>query len=379
MVEDHIGSLGVSRRVVVPVRDGDRVVALVSVGIRRSAVGRQVREQVPALLLAGLAAALLSGAGTALVARRVRRQTHGLGEQQLQGMYRYYDAVLHAVTEGLLLTDPDGRLRLANREAVRLLVLPEDAVGRPVAALGLPGSLVAALTDEQPHEDELHLTVDRVLVLNKAPARWRGRALGFVTTLRDRTDLEELTGELDSARGLTEALHAQAHESANRLHTVVSLIELGHADRALAFATEELDASQRLTDRVVASVEEPALAALLLGKASEAGERGIDFQVAEEAHWPDGAVPARELVTIAGNLVDNALDAVAGVTGPRVSTPAWRTGMPSSRSRTKRSPRRRTRHTWSACPASPSRRPWAAAGPPCACSGSTRSTSCSST
>jgi sensor histidine kinase regulating citrate/malate metabolism len=232
-------------------------------------------------------------------------------------MYEYYDAVLHAVTEGLLLTDLEGRLRLANDEAVRLLGLRDDAQGRPVADLGLAEPLAAALTDPDPREDELHVTDARVLVLNKAPAVRDGHRLGFVVTLRDRTDLEDLTGELDSARGLTEALRSQAHESANRLHTVVSLIELGHADRALAFATDELAASQVLTDRVVASVEEPALAALLLGKAAQAAERGIDFEVGESAQWPEGAAPARDVVTIVGNLVDNALDAVATQVGDR--------------------------------------------------------------
>lgn len=317
VVEDYTGTLGPSRRVVVPVRDGGRVVALVSVGIRKTAVAERLSGQLPGLLLAGLAAALLSGLGTALVARRIRRQTHGLGEQQLQEMYEYYDAVLHAVTEGLLLTDLEGRLRLANDEAFRLLGLPENAQGRPVADLGMAEPLVAALTDADPREDELHVTDARVLVLNKAPAVRHGRRLGFVVTLRDRTDLEDLTGELDSARGLTEALRSQAHESANRLHTVVSLIELGHADRALAFATDELAASQVLTDRVVASVQEPALTALLLGKAAQAGERGIDFEVGEGARWPEGVAPARDVVTIVGNLVDNALDAVATAPGAR--------------------------------------------------------------
>lgn len=317
VVEDYTGTLGPSRRVVVPVRDGGRVVALVSVGIRKTAVAERLSGQLPGLLLAGLAAALLSGLGTALVARRIRRQTHGLGEQQLQEMYEYYDAVLHAVTEGLLLTDLEGRLRLANDEAFRLLGLPENAQGRPVADLGMAEPLVAALTDADPREDELHVTDARVLVLNKAPAVRHGRRLGFVVTLRDRTDLEDLTGELDSARGLTEALRSQAHESANRLHTVVSLIELGHADRALEFATDELAASQVLTDRVVASVQEPALTALLLGKAAQAGERGIDFEVGDGARWPEGVAPAREVVTIVGNLVDNALDAAATAKGAR--------------------------------------------------------------
>jgi sensor histidine kinase regulating citrate/malate metabolism len=312
VVEDYTGTLGPSSRVVVPVKDGDRVVALVSVGIRKSAVGERVRAQLPGILLAGLVAALLSGVGTALVARRIRRQTHGLGERQLREMYEYYDAVLHAVTEGLVITDLDGTVRLANDEAARLLSLPPDAVGREVGDLGLAPSLTAALTDDATHTDELHVTEARVLVLNRGPATWRGRRLGHVATFRDRTDLEALTGELDSARGLTEALRSQAHESANRLHTIVSLIELGHTDQALEFATEELAVSQRLTDRVVGSVEEPALTALLLGKAAEANERGIAFEIEPGAHWPRDVAPTRDVVTIVGNLLDNALDAVAG-------------------------------------------------------------------
>ncbi len=314
--EDYTGTLGPSARVVVPVRSGSgpgsKVVALVSVGIRKSATGEQVRAQLPGILLAGLLAALLSGLGMALVSRRIRRQTHGLGEQQLREMYEYYDAVLHAVSEGLVITDLDGTLRLANDEAVRLLGLPADAVGRRVADLDLAPALVAALTDDAVHEDELHVTAARVLVLNRAPARWRGRLLGHVATLRDRTDLEALTGELDSARGLTEALRSQAHESANRLHTIVSLIELGHTDRALAFATEELQVSQILTDKVVGAVDEPALTALLLGKAAEAHERGIVFDIEPGARFPRDVAPTRDVVTIVGNLIDNALDAVSG-------------------------------------------------------------------
>ncbi|KRF25443.1 histidine kinase [Phycicoccus sp. Soil803] len=318
VVEDYTGTLGASRRVVVPVTDESQsVVGLVAVGIRKSAVSERLRSQLPALLLAGLAAALLSGLGTALVSRRIRRQTHGLGERQLREMVEYYDAVLHAVTEGLLLTDLDGRLRLANDEAVRLLGLPDDARGRPVAELGLSAPLVAALTDGSPREDELHVTSARVLVLNKARAQWDGRPLGFVATVRDRTDLEHLTGELDSARGLTEALRSQAHESSNRLHAIVSLIELGHPERALAFATDELQVSQRLTDSVVGSVGEPALTALLLGKAAQAAERGIDFRIAEDATWPQDTTPVRDVVTIVGNLIDNAFDAVTPESGER--------------------------------------------------------------
>ncbi|WP_235498826.1 sensor histidine kinase [Knoellia sp. Soil729] len=313
VVEDYTGTLGPSRRVVVPVEsDTGSVVGLVAVGITRTALSRAVSNQLPVLLAAGAAAALLSGLGAALVARRTRRQTLGLGERQLREMYEYYDAVLHAVTEGLILVDQEGRLQLANDEAIRLLGLPDDATGRPLAELGLSPSLTTALSDGAHREDELRLTEDRILVLSTAPATWEGRRLGTVATLRDRTDLEHLTGELDSARGVTEALRSQAHESANRIHTIVSLIELGHTERALEFATDELAVTQRLADQVVGAGTEPVLAALLVGKSAQASERGIDLRISGDADWPPGAVPVRDIVTIVGNLIDNAFDAVTG-------------------------------------------------------------------
>ncbi len=317
VVENYAGTLGPSSRAVVPVlRGGDRsqrVIALVSVGIALSAVSNQVAAQVPGLVVAALVAALIVGVGTWLVARHVRRETRGMNTADLRQMYEYYDAVLHAVREGLMLIDRDGRVALINDEGRRLLGLPEDVGGRLVTDLPLAPDLVAALAGGQPRTDELHVTDARVVVLNQARAIWQGRDLGTVATLRDRTDLEALTGELDSARGLADALHSQAHESANRLHTIVSLIELGRTDEALRFATEELTSSQKLTDAFVAAVAEPALTALLLGKVAQAGERGIDFDIDETTQLPEGAAPSRDLVTIVGNLLDNALDAVAGM------------------------------------------------------------------
>jgi sensor histidine kinase regulating citrate/malate metabolism len=129
-----------------------------------------------------------------------------------------------------------------------------------------------------------------------------------------------VTGELDAVRGLTDSLRSQTHEAANRLHTVVSLIEMGRPEDAVEFATTELEVAQRLTDRVVGAVGDPVVAALLLGKSAEAAERGVDLTVTGELPaQPSGArVPAGDLVTVLGNLVDNALDAVGGSSWRRV-------------------------------------------------------------
>ncbi len=288
VVEDYTGTLGPSRRAVVPVRADGRVVGLVAVGIGKEAVNARLAADLPPLLVAGLVAGALAAVGTTLIARRVRRQTRGLRAAELQAMHDHHDAVLHSVTEGLVLVDPEGRVRLANDEARRLLGLADDPAGRPVDDLGLAAPLVAAMTDPDVREDDLHVTAGRVLVLNKARAHRGGDDLGAVVTIRDRTDLEELTGELGAARGLAEALRSQAHEQGNRMHTMVSLIELGHPARAVEFATGELERAQRLTDVVVSGVEDPTLSALLLGKAAEAHERGVDLVVDPALRWPAG-------------------------------------------------------------------------------------------
>ncbi len=150
-----------------------------------------------------------------------------------------------------------------------------------------------------------------MLLISSAPAYWEGDEVGAVVTLRDRTELQAVTGELDVVRGLTESLRAQNHEAANRLHTVVSLIEMGRSEQAVDFATEELRVAQELADQVVGAVQEPVLAALLLGKTAEAAERGIDLVVDGEVVAEELTVRPRELVTVLGNLVDNAMDAVA--------------------------------------------------------------------
>ena len=315
--QESVGTLGPSVRAVVPVTDGDEVVALVAVGIKVDRIDRQLLGDLPGIALAAGATLLAGLLGAWLIAQRLRRQTHGLGEREITRMYEYYRAVLGAVREGLLLVDDDLHVQLVNEEAVRLLALPDDVEGRSLADLGLPPGLVAAVERRTALADQTYVLGQQVLVFSSAPAYWREAEVGAVVTVRDRTELQAVTGELDLVRGLTESLRAQNHEAANRLHTIVSLVEMGRTDQAVAFATAELEVAQGLADVVVSAVEEPVLAALLLGKTAQAAERGIELEIV-------GGLPAelpigpRDLVTLVGNLLDNAFDAVALT---RASTP----------------------------------------------------------
>ncbi|MEU0742405.1 sensor histidine kinase [Streptomyces sp. NPDC006134] len=324
--ETYTGTLGPSVRAVTPVRDGGRVVGLVSAGIKVEEISKRVRDQLTALLGVAAGVLALGAVGTYVVNARLRRHTHGMNATELSRMHDYHQAALHAVREGLLMLDGRYRVALINDGGRELLGLTGEVVGRPVADLGLPARLTGALLSSEPRVDEVHLTADRVVAVNTSPVSG-GERRGTIVTLRDVTELQSLMGELDSERGFTQALRAQAHEAANRLHTVVSLIELGRAEEAVEFATAELELAQALTDQVVAAVSEPVLAALLLGKTAQANERGVELVVSPDSRLDDGllppSLPARDLVTILGNLIDNAVDAAQGSVRARVTVTAY--------------------------------------------------------
>lgn len=318
-VEDATGTLGPSVRVVAPIHDGDgAVVALVSTGVVLREVSARTRETVTDLLLVGAAGLAVAGAGAWLLARSVRRQTFGLGAVGLARLHSYHDAMLGSVSTGIVLVDNEGSVVLVNDRGRDLLDLPEVRPGTAVTSLSAVGAeldrgLVALLASGRAADAEQFVAAGRTLVVTQADAVSDGRRLGWVATLADRTALVRASGELDTLRTLTEALRARSHESANRLHTMAMLVELGRPEEALEFAASTARTSQALTDQVVDRVSDATLAALVLGKTAQAAERGVALDVGE-LDVPPGVVSGADLVTIVGNLLDNAVDAAA--TGP---------------------------------------------------------------
>lgn len=315
-VEVFTGTLGPSVRAIVPVfTSSDDVTALVSAGVTVDTVSIARNARLPLVWLLAAGALTAGTAVSLLLSRYLRRATLDLGTEQLSRMFVFYDSVLHSVRDGLVLTNLRGELVLYNDQAAALLNLPPSVSGHPVpvADVGLSPSVRELLAGGRRAVDELHVTDDRVLVVNQEPAIPASgtRPLGTVTTIRDHTELEALSDEVQTMRTLTGALRAQTHEHANRLHTIVSLIELDRSTEALEFATKDLEQSQQLTDEVVAAIDEPFITALLVGKAAQANERGLHLSIDVEGILQTSGMDPRDLVTIIGNLLDNAFDAAA--------------------------------------------------------------------
>ncbi|MGW8767800.1 sensor histidine kinase [Streptomyces sp. NPDC055815] len=315
VMEIDSGTLGRSARGKAPLRDADgRIVGAVSVGIEYDSVRDRLLAAIPGLL-AYAGGALAAGALAAyLISRRLQRQTHDLAFSDISALLAEREAMLHGIREGVVALDRNGSVRLMNDEAQRLLGLGPEAAGRPLDEVLGGGRTADVLAGRVTGEDLLTVQGHRVLIANRMPTDDGGA----VATLRDRTELERLGRELDSTRGLIDALRAQDHEHANRLHTLLGLLELEMHEEAVEFVTEVVGVHRATAEQVTEKVHDPLLAALLVGKATVAAERGVSLRLAPDSLLPDRLVDPRELVTVVGNLVDNALDAVAGTPGARI-------------------------------------------------------------
>jgi serine phosphatase RsbU (regulator of sigma subunit)/PAS domain-containing protein len=238
------GTIGRLVQAVVPVYDSKgKVVGLVSAGITINKISGVANRQLPFLVSGAVIALGLSTAGTALVSRRLRRQTHGLGPPEMTRMYEHHDAVLHAVKEGVVIVGGDGRILLANDEARRLLTLPRDAEGRHVTDLGLTRRLAGLLASGSAVTDEVLTVGDRLLAVNIRSTDRNGGPPGSVATLRDSTELRALSGKADLARARLKLLHDASTAIGTTLDVTRTAEELaevvtpGFAD----YATVDLD------------------------------------------------------------------------------------------------------------------------------------------
>jgi two-component system, CitB family, sensor kinase len=276
-------------------------------------------------LLTYLGTALVVGLlGSWLLARRIKRQTLGLEPREIAGLAEHREALLYGIAEGVIALDPQQRITLVNDVARRLLDLPEHAIGVSLSDLRIRGRLHDVLAgggegdSGEPGQatsarDQVVVRRGRVLVMNRMQVDKDGRHLGTVTTLRDRTALADLERQIGSFRSSTQLLRAQAHEFANQLHTISGLIQIGEYDEVVRYVDAVSRRRNSLDLSVNSRVRDPAVAALLMAKASLAAERRVDLRISEDSaldrlQTEDSA----DVSTVVGNLVDNAIEAAAG-------------------------------------------------------------------
>lgn len=314
------GPVGVTLRAKVPVypdpsgavHEPGTAIGVVSVGLLESDIAADLSDSMESLAPWLVAAVVIGTAAAAWVSRIVRRRIYGLEPREILSLLQSHEAMMHGVRDGVVAVDPEGRIALINDEAARLLGVGADAVGRPMAEV-LDADVVALLSrnDDAASEAQLVLAGERVLVAERSEPQANGRSVGRLLTLQDRTEAENTLRELEGQRSLAQTLRAQTHEFSNRLHVVSGLIGLGKPEAALDY----IDSATRtgiVHEAAKLNLEDPTLAALLAAKAAVAAESGGVIRLDEASDIDPGWRSDDAVVTVLGNLINNALEATGG-------------------------------------------------------------------
>ena len=308
------GSLGPALHAYVPVFDaaGERQIGLVSVGVYLKRIDAYVLSGIKPVLYVMLGALFLSVAGSLLLARNVKKSIFGLEPYEIATILREREATLDAIREGVVAVDVEGRIRLANSDALKMFGLDQaELCGRPLGDIW-PGNRAAeVIRTGRAIYDEEQLVNGMIILANTVPITVDGTIAGAVTTFRDRTEVYRLAEELTGIHKFVDLLRAQTHEFKNKLHVVAGLIQLGRLSEAVDVIVNSTDGANGPAEHLRTNVKDVVTMALLLGKLSRAKELGIDFQIAPETSL--AALPGRlssgDMVVILGNLIENAFDA----------------------------------------------------------------------
>jgi two-component system, CitB family, sensor kinase len=308
VVDREEGTLGESVRAKVPVYapNSNRVVGEVSVGVSTAAVHHQLWSDVrKAAVLVGVAL-IIGVVGAVFMSRRWRTLTLGLQPSEMAELIRGQAAVLHGIDEGVVAVDTDWKVTFVNDKACRLLEVDSEP-GRPVDEIGLTPRVLEVFKAAE-STTTLATVDDRIVLVSARHVTRDERDLGTVLVVRDRTDVESLTRQLDAVQLMSTVLRAQRHEFANRLHLLNGLLHSGHVDEAAQYV-EELLGSGPLGSAIpgIENIRDAFLQAFLAAKSASAREAGVTLTIGENTWVPGRLALPVDVTTVLGNLLDNAI------------------------------------------------------------------------
>ncbi len=311
------GTLGISMRVFVPVfsETGEQLGA-VAVGISADNVKERVKES-RHIIYIGVGVGVLVGIiGAILLARHIKKSLFGLEPHRIAKILEERNTMLQSVKEGIIAVDKEANVTLINNEAKRLFKksgLEEDFIGKDVE-LYMPNSRIKEVlqTGEVQLNEEQNI-YGITIVTNRVPLYVKGEIVGAIATFRDKTEIRKLAEELTGIRLYAEALRAQSHEFMNKMHVVLGLTHMKQYEELQKYISGMVSEHQYEIGGIMKRIKSPVFAGFLLGKLSYAREKNIKLIISEDSYMPeieDESI-THELITIVGNLIDNALEAVA--------------------------------------------------------------------
>ena len=312
-VSKAVGTLGPSMRGKVPIfANSGKVIGVVSVGYLQETVESVTEGYLQRVLLWVFGLFLFGGIGTWLIARNVKQSIFGLEPVEIARLFRERNAILDSIREGVVAINDKGQVTMLDHEAAKILKIPpESGIGTSIESILPQTRMLEVLKSGEEQFDQEMIIGGIEVIVNRVPIWQNGRVAGVVSSFRRKDEIDRMAQELTQIQEYSEVLRTQTHEYSNKLHTLAGLIQLGSHQEALDLIGRETSGYQELLGTLAETVPEPLLSAIILGKYNRAQELRIIFQLDPESRMID--IPKKinrgKIVTILGNLLENALEA----------------------------------------------------------------------
>ncbi|WP_281974723.1 ATP-binding protein [Halobacillus litoralis] len=307
------GTLGPSLRGKAPIiNDSGEIIGIVSVGFLIEDIRAIIWDKLANVFWISLLVLVIGVIGSFLLARSIRKDTLGLEPYEITSFYQTREAILSSVKEGIISIDGDGRVTMINQSAMDLLNLREKTEGRLIKEVFPNTHMLQVLETGESTKDEEMILQDKVVIVNRTPIIHDGTVTGVVSSFRDKTEVREMVQALSEVKRYSEGLRAQTHEYTNKMYLLLGMLQLGNYQEAMKMIEEEFSSTQKHQRVIFDRIQDETLQAILTGKMSRASEQKIDFTIQEDSELQQipGHINHADLVTVLGNIIDNAFEAV---------------------------------------------------------------------
>ncbi|WP_088042250.1 sensor histidine kinase [Bacillus sp. EAC] len=322
IISESTGTLGPSLRGKSPIIDknGD-VIGVVSVGYLLKDIEDEASKFHKKLLINSLIILGIGIAAAFLISFNIKKSIFGLEPKEIGRMYQEKHAILESIHEGIIAFDEYGEITVVNENAHKVLSIPNNIKlrGLKIEDILHNSHLKKVVETGEPIYDLEFLINEKVVIINCIPiAGVDSTIVGAVTSFREKSELNKILNELSQIKAYSEGLRAQSHEYSNKLHTISGLIQLESYQEAIELISKESHITQNIIQFIMEEISDPIVAGLLLGKISLANELKVDFNVDFNSSFANvpKEINREDLITIIGNLLNNAFEAVIETNKP---------------------------------------------------------------
>lgn len=307
------GTLGKSLRAFAPIFDsnGDQT-GFVAVGTFTNRVLSSQKDSVTYVIIFSLMGILLGAICSVFLSINIKESLLGLEPDEISMLYLEKESILDSLQEALIATDSNNNITMINKPAKAMFNITDDnPIGKNIKEFIDSDALEVLLSLGTVNQKE-ELLNDMEMVINISPINHNNGLAGNITTFKDRSETRRLAEEITGYNQIVTSLRAKNHEFKNKLHVILGLIHIEKYDEAKEYILGLQKNDQIISNKLVQNINNPTIVALIYGKISRANELEVTFDIDETSNLEKTTIPIynRSLVTIIGNLLDNAMEAV---------------------------------------------------------------------